>query len=194
MKNESIDYIFVFDIDSKGWWLKIDSVEKLNDYYLRTLDSRFSDALSLYLRDGSTEDILNNLDVSDRLQKIMDPTFKRLQMIELQARKHNKSILDSIISINLESGISQLNDIREYGSIFINPVGGKTFGIEYDRFVRRKNLVFPNFNAADIRVKQFDNGDHYYAYIGDVQVKVSGVYKWNTFDEAMRVAESYITE
>lgn len=35
-KKEKIEYLFVFDIESKGWWLKIDSIEKLADYHEKT--------------------------------------------------------------------------------------------------------------------------------------------------------------
>lgn len=60
----------------------------------------------------------------------------------------------------------------------------KIDSVDYDNFCRRDELIFPNFQISDIRIKQFDKGQHYYAYVGDMQVRDGDVLKWNTYDEA----------
>lgn len=42
-----MDYLFVFD-DEGGWWLKIDSMEKLTDYFEHVLPGKYDGAINLY--------------------------------------------------------------------------------------------------------------------------------------------------
>lgn len=56
------------------------------------------------------------------------------------------------------------------------------------RFVHRDELKWPLYTSDQIRIKKFDDGTHYYAYIGDAQVRDdNGVLKWDT-EEAARAA------
>lgn len=41
-----MDYLFVME-DGGGWWLKIDSMEKLTDYFEHTLPGKY-EGLSIY--------------------------------------------------------------------------------------------------------------------------------------------------
>ena len=87
---------------------------------------------------------------------------------------------------------------RENGAVYFNRVGGKPFSVNHVQFCRRKNLVFPDFKESDIRIKKQTGGTHYYAYIGDMQVRDGDILKWNTFDEAYKrayelvIGEGYI--
>ena len=42
-KMAEIDYLFVWD---KGWWLKINTIEKLEDYYEHILPTRYEGAIN----------------------------------------------------------------------------------------------------------------------------------------------------
>lgn len=78
--------------------------------------------------------------------------------------------------------------------IYINPVGGY-HGYSGDKeyaFVRRKNIIFPDFKKEHIRVKSFPGGDHFYAYIGDMQVRDGDVLKWDTYEDAYNQALSIL--
>ena len=88
----------------------------------------------------------------------------------------------------------QLDTIHECGAIYINPVGGY-HGYSKDKeyaFVRRKDIVFPDFKKEHIRVKSFPGGDHFYAYIGDMQVRDGDILKWDTYEEAYNQALSIL--
>lgn len=65
-------------------------------------------------------------------------------------------------------------------------------------FVRRKELVWPTFNVNDIRIKSFQGGQHFYAYVDDVQVREGSgndtKLKWDTYEEAYQAALSYINQ
>jgi hypothetical protein len=187
-----MEYLFIFDENSKGWWLKIDSIEKLADYHDKTGSGRFNRAMEMYLREGHPNDILEKLSPEERIKKMQDKDFKRLQMAVMQAEKGDSTILDGFRCISLEIGMGQLKTLEQYGAIYINCVGGCTFGLRYNLFCRRKNIVFPNFKESDIRIKQFEGGKHYYAYVGDIQVRDNDKLKWNSRDEAYSKALEFI--
>ena len=103
--------------------------------------------------------------------------WQYLQAALIMAERNKGTILDGFRGLIIEAGMSELKNIQN------------TFGVEYDMFCRRKELVFPNYNVSDIRIKQFENGEHFYAYIGDTQVKDKyNNMKWNTRNEAYEAA------
>lgn len=187
-----MEYIFIFDEESRGWWLKIDTKEKLADYHEKTGAGRYDEALSMYLNEGHPHEILKKLSVEERIKKMRNIHFKRLQCAVMEAENGNCSILDGFRRLNLEIGIGQMRALEQYGAIYMNRAGGYTFGLQYKQFCRRKELVFPDFKEADIRVKRFNGGKHYYAYIGDMQIRNGGALKWDSFDEAYKMAFAVI--
>jgi hypothetical protein len=110
----------------------------------------------------------------------------------MQAQNVGGTIFDGFRCLNIEIGFAEMETLREYGTVFINCVGGHTHGIEYDQFCRRKALVFPNYKPEDIRIKQFDGGNHWYVYIGDMQMRHGDQLKWNTYKQAREAAEELI--
>ena len=90
----------------------------------------------------------------------------------------------------------QLRDLQERGAIYINRLGGYHGDSTQEKlpFVHRDKLVFPNFKENEIRIKQFPNGEHWYAYIDDVQVRDGDTLKWNTYEEAYTQAKKYIDD
>lgn len=184
-----MEYLFIFDEESKGWWLKIDTIEKLNDYHEKTGSGRYDRALEMYLHEGHPYDILEKLNQEERIKKMQDKDFKRLQVAVMQAERGERTILDGFRCLNLEVGMGQMRALEEYGAIYINCVGGYTFGLHYSQFCRRKNLVFPDFKESDIRIKKYgDGGNHYYAFIDDMQVRDGDILKWNTREAAYNMA------
>lgn len=55
-------------------------------------------------------------------------------------------------------------------------------------------MIFPAFGRSDIRVERFKGGKHWYAYIGDMQVRNGDTMKWDTEEEARRAAKELVTE
>lgn len=192
-----MNYIFIFDQESKGWWLKIDSIEKLADYHEKADNGIYDEAIAMYLEGGHPHYILEKLGPEERIRKMQDKDFKRLQIAVMQAERRRSNIFDGFRSLNLEVGMGQMRKLDQYGAIYINCVGGYTFGLHYTQFCLRKELVFPNFKESDIRIKQFSGGKHFYAYIGDIQVRGRwdrNEMKWNSRDEAYNRALELIGE
>ncbi len=176
-----MDYLFVY---ANGWHLKIDSIEKLIDYQQKIGDGRFEGALLMYMREGDP----NSLLPEERIKRTGNKDYMYLQAAIIQAQKIDGTILDGFRCLNIEIGFNQLRILREHGAVYINKAGGHTFSLEYTQFCRRKELIFPDFTTSDIRIKKQPYGSHYYAYIGDMQVRGKGRLKWNTYDEAMETA------
>lgn len=187
-----MEYIFIYDEESRGWWLKIDSAEKLADYHEKTGTDRYGEALSMYLHEGHPYEILKKLSPAERIEKMQDINFKRLMCAIMQAEKGNCTIIDGFRRLNLEIGIGQMRALEKYGVIYINRAGGYTFDLDYRQFCRRKEPVFPDFKESDIRIRRFDGGKHFYAYIGDMQVRNGNTLKWDSFHEAYQRAVSVI--
>lgn len=118
--------------------------------------------------------------------------YKLLQAGMIMARKSNTTLYGAFESLQVEFGMALHRDVMENGETFINPVGGKTFSLEYDQFVWRRHLAFPNYSVNDIRIKQFEGGSHFYAYLGDTQLRDGEKLKWSTYGEAYDFAVAVV--
>ena len=86
-----------------------------------------------------------------------------------------------------------LKVLNETGAIYVNRKGGFHGNYKvYDNFVHRTTLDFPRFYSKDIRIKRFEDGTHWYAYVGDMQVRDGDILKWNSYDEAYNQAKKYV--
>lgn len=173
---------------NQGWWLRIQSMEELLDYLELTYPTQSSRIIQNYLNDKSGLDIPH-------------PESESLTQAVVLYGQQNPgfTIYQAIAGFNATRVTHLVKNLEEYGTVYINCVGGSTFkynDIEY-AVVRRNNLVWPYYKEEDVRVKKFDGGTHWYAYIGDVQVKQGTgndtIMKWDTYDEAYQAALSYIT-
>lgn len=179
-------YTFLYEEPDNGWWLKIDSAEKLGDYMLKT-ERMYGDCMEEYLHygmKGGDEEGRGFLGLS-----------KRLQAIIMFGERRHLNIMDAIIQFRLCLFSQMCEAIREHGYIVINKVGGYHCGpIQYSQFVHRKTFTWPDFKESDIRISQFPGGDHFYVRIGDMELHEGTEIKWNTRSEAMAVAKRYISK
>lgn len=156
-----MDNIFV--LKDKIWWLKITDSKQLLKYYEHTA-SKWEDAV-----DGDRSAL----------------AFA----IRLHAEANNESLMESAIAIREAAMKSQLDDLHRNGVIYLNRKGGFCENIVgYTQWVSRKNMIFPDYTFEDIRVKQFKGGTHWYAYIGDMQVRNGKEIKWDNYDDAYNTA------
>ena len=102
---------------------------------------------------------------------------------------------DLIKSIQVSSMLKVMENSGQ--TLLVNNTGGfkiKHEGLKPKASVWRKELEFPHYYTSDIRIKRFDDGKHYYAYIGDTQVKDGDVLKWDTYDEAYDHAKQFAAD
>lgn len=193
-----MEWLFVHSSTNGGWWLKINSIEQLTEYHKKLSGSQYENAFDMYSqgyihgKGGRPEEILEGLSLEERIKMMLNPDFKKLQGAVYMAEKSNATILDGFRMLNMEIGSGQLRSLKEFGNIFINRAGGYTISISYDQFCRRKEMVFPDFTEKDIRVKQFKGGTHFYAYIGDMQLRNGDNLKWLSYDAAYQSALAVI--
>lgn len=181
-----IEYLFVYG--EHGWYLKIDTVEKLTDYHKKMDSNKFEAALQMYMQKVDPE----NMPLEKRIKLMESRDFKFLQAAMIQARKINGTILEGFRCPNMEIGMTELRCIREHGAVYINRAGGHTYDLPYTQFCRRKELVFPDFRLSDIRIKKYPGGVHWYAFIGDMQVKNGEDIKWNSSEAAQNAAKDIV--
>jgi hypothetical protein len=178
-------YTFVYEEPNNGWWLKIDSTEKLGNYMLKT-EKMYGDCMEEYMRYA-----LHSDDKEGGRIKLSN----RLQAITMFGEQRHLTIIDAIIQFRMCVFSQMCEAIREFGYIVINKAGGYHHGpIEYSQFVHRKTFTWPDFKETDIRISQFPGGEHYYVRIGDMEVHEGNEIKWNTREEAMAVAKRYISK
>lgn len=187
-----MEYLFVYADNS--WWLKLDSIEKLIDYHEKTDTGKYEKAIRMYMDEGHPDKILENLSVEKRIQKMCNRDFKYLQVAVMQAEKGGGTIFDGFRWMNMEIGMNRLRNIQQYGAVYINPVGGCTHSLNYTQFCRRKEPVFPCYKKEDIRIDKFDGGTHYYAHIGDLEIRDGERMKWDTYEEAYQKALELLSE
>lgn len=197
------EYLFVFDPESKGWWLKIDSVDGLLDYFRKTKREYIGSGFELYWElykkmkeEGykSVREYLEAMPQEERFHLMMNDlqSFNSMYAAIMSAENNDTTIIDGFRSLNLEMGFQCLKSLERDGVIYFNPVGGKTFRIDYSQFCRKKELSFPHFTEQDIRVSSFKGGTHYYARVGNVEVRNGDIIKWDTYEEAYNKAKELI--
>lgn len=196
MGEKAIEYLFVYD--GITWWLKMTEADQIADYHKKTAGSRYEGAIDLYMKlrqDGKEwYNLLDGMELQERIKMMESKDFKYIQCAIIKAQQVEGNIFDGFRCLTMEIGAAQLDNIRKYGAVFVNAAGGHTHGVETAQFCRRKQLVFPDFKKEEIRVKQFKGGRHWYAYIGDMQLRNGDQLKWNTQEAAQRAAEAMIAE
>ena len=167
-----------------GYWLKISSVDELVEYIKITNPTRYGKAFENYVFGKDYGGITNShgphLDAEPLTQAIVMNAQNMKSKYDTAM-----NIFQAIESFSSMVAMNMLNSLQETGAIYINRVGGY-HGYYKDSkengFVRRKELVFPDFKKDEIRIKKFSNGEHYYAYIDDMQVRDGDTLKWNTYE------------
>ena len=173
------EYVFVFFND--GWWLKINSIDDLMNYHEKN-DNRWARIF---------KNIINSKEYGSGDVHIT----KDALAVALYGQRRQMSTLDAVMNFKVTVITNQLNDLEECGEIYINCNGGycmKTPNSSYEQFVRRKKLLFPDYNENDIRISQFPMGTHFYVHIGDMELKENDKIKWDTYEEAKAVAMRYV--
>ena len=178
MKN----YLFVKE--AKGWFLKIQTVEELVQYICNN---------QLFENDKTQFERMQSNSNNDHTI-VSHSEFGWFILNGLEQGLSSDEAYNLLMSCQFRSMLKVLN---ETGAIYINKNGGfhgEYSTKQYINFVRRKTLDFPKFYSKDIRIKQFDGGTHWYAYVGDVQVRNNDLVKWNSYAEALNQAKQYVVD
>lgn len=195
--NRPKDFLFVLKdkgTKNQGWWLKISSADELCAYYEKIVPTRCGKVFENYLYGKEWNWAHLSFKNTEHSKYLGEAEIT--EAVVRWGSERNLNIIQSIKGFQMMVAEQQLDTIHECGAIYINPVGGY-HGYSGDKeyaFVRRKDIIFPDFKRHQIRVKSFPGGDHFYAYIGDMQVRDGDILKWDTYDEAYNQALSILDE
>lgn len=179
---------------NQGWWLKISNADELCEYYKEIAPTRNGRVFENYVYGKEW-----NFAHQGYKNESHCPHSGEAALTDAVVRysgNNNLTILQGIQRFTQMVALQQLEEIKEHGVIYINQVGGYTWRGKNDEeyaFVKREKLVFPDFKKDQIKISKFPYGSHYYAYIGDLQVKDGDKIKWNTYYEAYRQAEKMLS-
>ena len=177
--------------NGNGWWLRIETVEQLIEYVEKT-SGRFGNSMMNVMSacsNGKEQHYTNQLD----------------SYLELLYRNSEKSLIDTAQSLMFKCAETYFDILSEEGFVNINKVGGCNGGLYPNSLVVYKDkLIFPDYQDKDLKIKTWEIEDkksgnfrsgykyHYYAYVGDVQIKDGDKVKWNTYEEAYDFAKRFI--
>lgn len=178
-----------------SWWLRIESSEQLLEYIKATDSSRFGESMIRIGRRnsrGESKDTHNQ----DGLEGAIETLWK-----------YSGIPLDVITGqVMMACHDTYWKLLREDGFVNINPVGGcNSFNMDIKAVEYRKNMIFPHYTEKDVKIKTWEweekkNGVtrpsgykyHYYAYLGDMQIKDGDKEKWDTKEEAMEYVRTFL--
>lgn len=168
---------FVFLYNGCGWFLKLDSLDMLNRYIKEIWDIRKSECLS---------DL-------ERIRKKLHPTGDIASACRILADTKGTDTWQEFEALQKSQCDEMTRMILKGSTLYVNANGG--YSIHMNDAVNRyesETLMWPVFSEEDIRIKKWPGGDHYYAYIGPIQVKESDTLKWDSESDARMAAMRYV--
>ena len=138
----------------------------------------------------------DNLDEFSKGRAHIDTTLGTL--IHYSA-KPGDSILTATIKVMDRIIMGKIETLHRYGKIYQNKVGGY-FPHSDDIEVLEEmivdsdsNIIFPSYTKDDIHIKQWADGTHWYAYVGDFWVHdYYGKKKFDRQKDAQEAAQWYL--
>ena len=178
--------------NGEGWWLRIEDLDQLEQYFTKT-NQRFGDSMMEIARNHSNG-------------KECHCTNGLSTYLELFASNSKLSLFEATSAVMWKCLDAYVSILKQKGYVNINSVGGCN-GEDYDIKLTdyRDTLVFPNYDDKSIKIKTWEWEDkkagnirsnykyHYYAYIGNIQIKDGEKVKWDTYEEAYAFAKKYVT-
>lgn len=170
---------YVFLYDGQSWFLKIDSLETLNDYMDMVWNIR-------------QENLLYDI---KRLKEGKHPTSDIISLCEILANAKDSDLWNEFMALREKQHCDMTHMILEGHTLYVNTQGGYCISLKWttNRYETEK-LQWPVFSEDDIRIRKWPDGTHFYAYIGPVQVKDGNTLKWNSESDARAAAMSYVNK
>lgn len=177
------DWIFIKK--NNGWFLKIRTLEEYFRYREETDSEHYGKII---------EDMISVTKGKHEQNPATTCILMGLTNQEIKGKKNKKSALELVSDLSEDVASWQIDCLMKGYYLLFNRVGGCHFdNSEGDyQWCRKKEIVFPDFKDSDISIKRFIDGEHYYAYIGNTQVRDGDILKWTTYEDAYRQAKTYI--
>jgi hypothetical protein len=177
-----MDKKWKFCLANGCWWVVIDNIEQFLEYKDKT-STKYGHAI-----------VKGACGNENPYQQLYDAA-------EHVARNQGTSVVFGMASLMDRMFQTQYDAIANGHTLWFNDMGGYNYGLERQKiaYAYRDKLRFPNYMKKDIRISKWgDGGVHYYAKVGEIEVKeiVNGEVrmKWNTYDEAYQKALEYCSD
>jgi hypothetical protein len=163
------------------WMLVIESLEDLMDYHKNVMKVQIPRAW-----DNLIEIQKGKAHVETNLAYLIycsTPSSNNTSLVELTTMVGDR-IFDA-----------KASGIIAHGKIYINKNGGyfpHTNDITVLDEMAVEKLIFPQYTEKDIRIQKWEGGKHYYAYVGNFEVEMFGLKKWNTEEKATQMAKLFL--
>lgn len=177
--------------NGNGWWLRIENVKQLTEYVEKT-SGRFGNSMMNVMsncRSGKDYHNTNQLDFC----------------LEVLYKNSGKSLIETAQKLMFDCAETYFNLLSERGFVNINKFGGcNNSSYPNSVIVYKDKCIFPDYQEKDLKIKTWEMEDkkagnfrsgykyHYYAYVGDVQIKDGDKVKWDTYEEAYEFAKQFI--
>lgn len=182
-------YRFVF---KDGWWLKISTTEELQKYYDEVDSNRMAKAFENLIH---SKEFFSKSDKDEDDKSYKSHATRLAYVIGLHAENNHMSAIRSTLDLQERKFLAQAEQLINGYNIYINRNGGWHFGKnDYVQWRDSDVLVFPDFKKDQIKIERFPGGKHFYAYIDDMQVRDGDTLKWDTYEEAYKQAEKYVSK
>jgi hypothetical protein len=171
----SIDY---------DWMLVIESLEDLISYHENTLKAQIPFAWENLLKTHSGHSHICT-------------TLGLLINHQAKVEKGKRSLFELTRIVGEKIFEAKATTLLNTGKIYINNNGGffphsKDITVLEEISINSDKLIFPQYTEKDIKIKKWENGKHYYAYVGSFQVEMHGENKWNTEQKALDMAKAFL--
>ena len=171
-----------------AWWLKLKSLDELADYLTLT-NGRYARALQNYLTDSQYRP-----DVVGHGHHVAEAPLTLAAY--LRGVNRNSSVVQALLDLESETAWTMAENLVRTGHIYINSVGGWNclrVRPEPCDVVHSRHLVWPSFTESDIHISRFPGGRHWYARVGNVDVRNGDTLRFDTRERARAAATSYLT-
>lgn len=168
---------FVY-IKDYGWRLQLSSILDL---------AKYDDEIGIPRLKTSMENAIHN-----------DIQTKQDEYLTAHCKATGEGWLHGSANVHSKCFDAKMKAIIRYGTIYVNEVGGWFMLQEHMKILKTvevDSFKFPDvvYSETDIKVSKFRGGRHWYAKVGDFEVKDdSGDNKWNTEKYAYSVAKKFM--
>jgi hypothetical protein len=177
-----------------GKMFKITSMSELHSYWDEGRAVRLRDGMNNYL---NSAEFARQTGVNSLCQHHLshpDAAYLDIACTGESMKDSPRSVVE--VTVDAFNGIlfGMVDVLVKFGAIYVNEQGGYftlSDGMEEKSSQTVASWVIP---GADIRVKHWPRGTHWYAYVGSVSVTRDGKNSWDTKDEAYENARLWAKE
>jgi hypothetical protein len=158
------------------------------------------------LRYGYLFDIQNHEELREWFDKVRTPVSRELfaeaikhaegrahaNIIVQLAELRGVSPVDALSKLNFDMMSGMANAIVDCGRIFISGIGGYFSFSEELEITETHEVQDWWLPEEKLRILQWPDGTHFYAKIGNTDVIVDGVQKWDTKKEAEAAGKKFL--